>query len=90
MRTIYKYTLPSSSSYVTMPKGARVLHAGRDPATGNPCIWALVDTEAFSVKRLFRFYGTGWEIEDGDVLGHYVGTAICDGLVWHIFDVGEV
>lgn len=86
METIYKYHLmPRDMQPVEMPQGARLLSAQYQG--GYLCLWAIVDTEAPGVQRSIRIVGTGHDATD---CGDYVSTVQQDGLVFHIFDKGEM
>lgn len=62
MKTIYKYNIESNApTALELPQGARVISAGAQPH--GPCVWAEVDTEAPTEKRVFRLYGTGEEMD---------------------------
>jgi hypothetical protein len=86
--SIYKY--PLSIEYeqvVAMPAGAELLHVADQ--LGELCVWARVKLPARrSAQRHLRIVGTG---HSAHFVGRYVGWALMgDGLVWHVFDYGEV
>lgn len=96
-RTIWKYEIgPQDVQRIGMPKGARLIHVagqhveehgpGFARAGMLPMLWALVDPAAPMVERLIALVGTGHPCPDE---GDYVGSAVCDPFVWHIFDGGE-
>lgn len=96
--TIWKYELRVTDvQQVEMPAGARLLHvAGQEViewrpgiARHEPMLWAKVDPDTPRVNRLIRLVPTGYPAPDDDE-SVYVGTAICGGLVWHVYDGGEV
>jgi hypothetical protein len=70
---------------VTMPRGAVILDV--QTQHGHPQLWAQVDPDAQRQDRVFRMYGTGNYMPDGD-LGTYIGTfQIADGdLVFHLYE----
>lgn len=84
---IYKYPFPVRDN-VTIPihEGAKILTV--QVQHGQPCIWALVDTQRPMVNREFRIYGTGHPFDPG-WYGTYVGTFQVYGgdLVFHVFDL---
>lgn len=90
MQTIWKYVFPlDTNQTVELPTGAKVIHVAgiRDEVTA----WFLLDPIAFLLdptakleQRKFSVYGTGHKISDRAV---YVGTAICDPFVWHLFEI---
>ena len=51
---------------------------------GVPCIWAIVSPKAKTVKRRFRWVGTGHALDDD--YGVYVGSVQL-ALVFHLFAV---
>ncbi len=49
------------------------------------CLWAEVDTDAKSSKKLIIYiYGTGHEIPDHKEQ-YYIGSVQDNGLVWHVY-----
>jgi hypothetical protein len=91
MRTIWKFVLSLDENVYQIPQGAQILYV-REQA-GDPCVWALVDSDAALVRRRFSIIGTGDElprpIEDGMGGDYYIGSAHCGPFVWHVFDLGE-
>lgn len=88
MKAIYKYRLqPATTSFVSMPAGARLLHVGDQ--FGDLLVWALVDGSAPWEAREFRVLGTGHPADNLDGFSH-LGTVQQNGgmLVWHIFVKG--
>jgi hypothetical protein len=89
MRTVYKFTLAVvDESVVPMPQGSELLTV--QCQGGQPCLWALVETDRASVKRKIAIRGTGHQCDEL-VLGQYVDTFQLHGgaLVFHVFDRGE-
>ena len=84
MKTIHKYIIEvTDKQLITMPVNADVLCV--QVQNGNPCIWAIVDTDYEVVNYEVYTYGTGHEWSD---LGcDYIGTYQLDGgsLVFHVF-----
>ena len=90
MLTVFKYQLPLGDYFkLALPKGARVLTA--DMQNGQPCLWALINPDNKTEKRLFRFVGTGQMIEDSLKRLEFVATFQMEGgsLTLHIFEVKE-
>jgi len=89
MKTIWKYPLApvENKKIIGMPKGAILLCV--QAQYGNPCLWALVDSENPAVLREFSIRGTGHDARD---VGQYVGTFQMKGgsLIFHLFDLGEM
>jgi hypothetical protein len=88
MMTIYKYQFPIADSFtLLLPRGHRILSA--EMQGDQPCLWALVDTDAPKVTENFRLIGTGHpipEFDNGVPLGH-VATFQMPPFVWHLFRV---
>lgn len=88
MKRVFKYPLPYEGKVtVELPKGAEILHVAEQG--GSVCLWALVDPDAPTEKKRFRFAGTGHEIVEN--LGKHVGTCLMSHnmLVWHVFELEE-
>jgi hypothetical protein len=90
---IFKYPIsmmsvtPSTLIQLQMPKGARILKVqeqGSHPPV--PTLWALVNQENDMEVRTFVVYGTGQQMNT-DRKEVYLGTAMCDPFVWHVFEV---
>ena len=82
---------------VEMPQGSRILAVqvqknyaienGLTQITEEPYFWALVNTDkGRTVRRLFRIYGTGHEIEERPEDLDYIGTFQRGPFVWHVFE----
>ena len=91
---IYKYQLPIiNPTLVWMPGDAKILHV--DEQNGLLFVWAIVNTSNHFKNRKFFVRGTGQKIED-DMRGiqnsaRYINTVqMSNGLVWHVFDGGEL
>uniref|UniRef100_A0A6H2A2W0 DUF7352 domain-containing protein n=1 Tax=viral metagenome TaxID=1070528 RepID=A0A6H2A2W0_9ZZZZ len=85
MRTIYKYQCLEMDNFtIEMPTGSHILTVQMQ--RGEPCIWAIVDPDAFPEQRHFQLFGTGHPI---DGIGRYIGTFQLMGgnLVFHLFEV---
>jgi hypothetical protein len=84
-KTIWKYTLDLEAGWwLDMPRGAKVLNvAGVD---GEICLWALVDPAEEKGTRYFWIYGTGHPISPGATHTNYLGTAVLEPYVWHVFE----
>lgn len=93
---IHKYEV-IDGALITMPKGARVLHAGIQKSARLPYdnegvfVWALVDPDAPMVQRLVVSYGTGHGMHPAATIQKYVGTVhyVSMPIVVHVFDLGE-
>jgi hypothetical protein len=86
-KSIWKFPLSGElCDLIEMPKGAVILSV--QTQRGEICIWALVDPNAETEKRLFVAVGTGRSINLST--GSYIGTVQTSGgsFVWHVFDCG--
>jgi hypothetical protein len=86
MITIWKFKLPILDSYALyMPKGAEVLTV--QAQGGQPCLWAIVDTDAENEVREFEVCGTGNPIyQNLQIQRKYIGTFQSPPFVWHVFE----
>lgn len=85
MKTIWKFGLALDDIVeLAMPRYARLLTVQMQ--RGIPHLWAVVDTDQPVVKRRFRVFGTGHQMD----LDHsnYIGTFQINGgsLVFHLFE----
>lgn len=94
MMVIHKYRLPFMEvSRVDMPEGAKIIRvSGLDGAIW---IWAIVDTTAEMVRRVFRLYKTGGEMPDNALDLSYLGCGaifVQMELMMYVFETvgGEV
>lgn len=86
MKTIWKYELqPVDFQTLEMPKDSRILCC--QTQNDNPCLWAVVNPKAETVKRKIRIAGTGHPLQEG--VTEYLGTVqTLDGrLVLHVFEI---
>lgn len=92
MRTVWKYVVPVSAfEYaVRMPRDAKIVHVGGQGGdVSNVCFWAQLDLAADGCPaweeslRTFAAVGTGHRVPEGYA---YVGTAVVDPLVWHLYE----
>ena len=95
MKLIHKYSIdpqPFSGQpfRMAMPHGAEILDVQiQGVRTGQkyiPVIWALVDPDKALTSREFVAYWTGSAVTKDS---KYIGTWQLEGLVWHLFDMGE-
>lgn len=84
--TIWKFNLNETTTTLDLPEESWVLSVGAQG--GFICLWVLVDTESPKTKRTFKFYGTGWNIEEHKDALFYIGTVQmpCTGFVFHVFE----
>lgn len=84
MKKIFKYRLGRDGEEIVInDKIEKILHV--ESQAGWPTAWALVDEG--KGKTNIKCVGTGWGIDEEDLLGwEYIGTAIdALGCVWHYF-----
>jgi hypothetical protein len=89
MRTIWKYRLPVQDRVeLEMPAGAEILTVASD--TGEPCLWAAVDSEQPKTKRILHIVGTGHPMPPESTSWWYIGTffVATPVLVFHVFTEG--
>jgi hypothetical protein len=87
---IYKYVLNHAINVFNIPglEMHRICHVGRDVYTGSPAVWIAVDElRQDHESQKFILIGTGEEIPTAAL--KFVGTAICDQHVWHVFYGGK-
>lgn len=97
MKKVYKYeiehrlrwALPKTT--VTIPADSTILDIGFQADGSNTAmedglfLWAIVDTLNEKMEEIeLEIYGTGWEIEEPNVLRH-LKTIHHRGYVWHVF-----
>jgi hypothetical protein len=85
MAAIWKFTLePEETQWISMPKGAKLLHVGVQ--YGKPRLWAQVEIDAPEEQRQIKIMGTGMVTENE--VGPYIGTFMMDDgtLVFHVFE----
>ena len=83
MKVIYKYVLdPGKICQFQVPCDRALAKVGRDPTTGYPAIWFIVDKTSPTQECKYMVFGTGQEWT-GSV--SHVGTAIGGMFVWHVF-----
>jgi hypothetical protein len=88
MKTIHKFSISIvDEQTVQMPVGALILSI--QVQRGQPCVWAMVDTDQSTHARKFYLVGTGHPCEHVNGC-KYVGTFQTQegGLVFHLFDFG--
>lgn len=79
---IWKFTLTYPRIGLDMPVGAHVLAVGQQ--SGMVVLWAAVDPEVRTERRIFQAVGTGADLPSPAV---YHGTVqMPGGLVWHILE----
>lgn len=79
---VWKFGLGHLKETIRMPSGASVLHV--HDQGGIPHLWAKGDPDAELESRVFMCIGTGQEFPADAA---YLGSAHCDGFVWHVFEV---
>lgn len=85
---VFKYDVEINDIFtVKLPKGAQVLRV--DKQGDWFFMWALVDPERETEERIFRFAGTGHEINFDYNQIKYINTFFTNEgrFVWHIFEI---
>jgi hypothetical protein len=89
MKTIWKFPIPASDSFVTMmPKGSTIIHV--ETQHNEPCMWAEVDSGAELVEREFEIFATGQDMPDRvGVVRLHCGSFLMNKitLVFHLYEV---
>ena len=92
MKTIYKYSINTGLTPITLPKRSQIFSANYD-ANGVLSVWAAVDTKEEEMeRRLVYLTGTGYPLEELEYWNYrFIDTVIDknNGLVWHIFELEE-
>lgn len=89
MRTIWKHPLTLGEQLVPMRFGSALLHVGEQ--NGQLTVWFHVpDDKAAPVPRRIVVVGTGHDCSLVPIQQHVGTVQMRSGLVWHVFDGGEV
>jgi len=89
MRTIYKYEVTSAECTIALPRGYFIIEVAC--RQNDLFFWAIVDTDREKVDVDFVVYGTGWPIDENDLMfGLYLGTAHDGVYVWHLFEIQDL
>ena len=85
MKTIFKYPIETKDrQLLTIPKDFQILRVANQ--FNKIVIWALIDTEVETEEIEIEVHGTGNPIFDSQSTKRvYLGTALCDPFVWHVF-----
>lgn len=93
-RVVWKYVIDEFEPVASMPANARILAVAWQ--WGGIALWAeiLLDVDVPALRpRRFQVIATGERFEpaalDGDGRTLYVGSAISDELVFHVYEVPE-
>ena len=83
---IYKYTLHITDLCdYDLPEGAEILSVAEQ--RGRLCMWALLNPNAPKKTRHIEIIGTGNPIvNDMGIDRKFIGTAIVEPFVWHVFE----
>lgn len=85
MRTIWKYRLPIvDEQTLSVPSSYRLLHV--DNQKGLLCLWLEVDPSYEKIGIKIAIAGTGGPVPKSAI---YIGTAVCDPFVWHVYQKVE-
>lgn len=87
MKTIHKFDMVAAiPQKVSLPGDARIIHVGWQPERQDAfqfSIWVELDDADLKAPRMMVAIGTGMEVPDGY---RYVGTAVTDPYVWHLYE----
>lgn len=98
MITIWRFPCPTIGLFeIEMPEGAEIL-CFQAKAGAEPCLWALVDSDAPKETVMFRLAGTGHPLFDETMIAgrkltkddfEYIGTTQVEGgaILLHLFRV---
>lgn len=90
MKRIWKFGLSTNViTVLDIPEGYLITSVGLDPSN-KPCIWAIVDPEAPTIKVRIRIVGTGEPLPEDCGVRNFMGAIIAKPYVWHIFDTTTV
>lgn len=88
MKTIWKFPIETvDSQVVSMPEGAKIIAVQMQGE--QPCLWALVNTEAPKKPVEIRTHGTGHPLPEDAHFYTHIGTyQLQHGvLIFHVFRV---
>lgn len=89
MKSVWKFPVSTAVPGVcTLDLPAKAEPLSFQEQGGSLVLWALVDPAAPTERRTFRLAWTGEEWE-APRWTDFIGTAQCNGLVWHLFEVPE-
>jgi hypothetical protein len=83
MKTIWKFPLPAMRAVIDMPVGAQIVHVAKQGPGNDYCVWAIVESDNATEKRLLAAIGTGHAIP---LDGRYIGTWQDGPFWWHLFE----
>lgn len=82
MSTIWKYTLAITDyQTIEIPEGFTPLQVSVQGS--DLCLWCKVDPKAKKLPVIFWIVGTGHPIPNEPI--EYIGSAIMNPFVWHVF-----
>ncbi len=85
MQTIYRCPIDiTDKQHVSLPVGAQILTVERQ--YGQPCIWAIVDTEAPCERKVIYVFGLGDPMPEESL--QYIGTIQTQNgnQIFHVFE----
>lgn len=88
MSVIWKYPLDEKISRLEIPRDARLLTV--QSQRGTPTLWARVNPDAPTERRIIAGIGTGEDIIEspGNPLTYISTVQTAGGFVWHFFEAG--
>jgi hypothetical protein len=85
--TIWKFELTVGNNKIEMPEDCCTLSVA---CQGTQLfVWAIVVPSRQRTKRRFFVAMTGQTCNNNDLNGRFLGSAYCDGFVFHVFDHGD-
>lgn len=84
-KVVWKFPLVIADvSVIEIPSDYRFIHVGLDPS-GDPCVWAIVDTESPKKSKPLYIAGTGHKLKTFQHANSHIGSFVQGGFVWHVF-----
>ena len=86
MKTIWKFALDIGGRHLLdIPAGSKLLCVGPNPAVeGQVALWFEIETSGKIAAKSFEIVATGGTVPNGS---DYVGSAICNPFVWHVYEL---
>jgi len=82
---IWKYELAITDiQQLEIPHKGTILSVANQ--NGKLCLWALVNPNLVSYIRTIEIIGTGNPIDKSPVERKFIGTAVINPFVWHVFE----
>lgn len=82
MKTIHKFSVGEGVTGHALPPAATVVRFA--PQNGGLFMWVETYPEVPPIMRIFKVFGTGWEIPPG---AQYRGSCEVNSWIWHLYEV---